>query len=831
MNRSKKLMKIGLSILTIAIIALLYITPPTQAIDYTYDNLGRLIKVVYQPGQEISYSYDSGGNILSITAAGFDDTPPVTSSKLEGQAGQENWYRSDVKVSLSAQDNPEGTGVVKTEYSYDQKTWTTYTDPINFTTEGQTDLYYRSLDGADNLEAAQKTTIKIDKTAPLIEAATTTPATQYGWHNTNVTIHFTASDTLSGVAQVTPDIVLDQEGPGQAAEGSVTDLAGNTAQTSITVNIDKTPPVISGAPTTQPNAAGWYKENITIKYTASDQLSGVDTVSPDSIISSEGADQSATGTVTDKAGNSASVTIIGINLDKTAPVTISTPDRAANKNGWYNNDVQISLSATDKAGGSGVVKTEYSLDNTNWTDYTTPLTINSEGITNINYRSADLADNIEASNQLTIKIDKTPPTITGAPTIAPNQNGWWNTDVTIHYTAQDELSGIDTVTPDTIISTEGANQTLTGTAVDQAGNTASYTVDKINLDKTKPQINITSPGENQEYILNQKVNAAWTTSDNLSGVETAQGTVADGNEFNTATVGENSFTVEATDLAGNQESKTIKYYVRYNYTSLSPANGKKILKGDPFFLVRFKLSDAQGQSVTNAVAKLYLTGPDGKEIEAISRTHVALGLVAGVTDPNAGGLIGDLQDLIKDQIDLEDKEINQILTLIHTGVDSLGQQTAGNQFHYYLLSQQYIFDPYTCNLQTGQYQLRIALDDGTSKYTNIEIYQIQIPLLNQTLPKLTLPGLGSSQPVNSQNQPGTGSTIIQSGAADSNSTTTAPGTGLSTPADTITQPAATSAGAGNPETTFGSQDAADANSFTNNVSSTSPSGQGTPGNN
>lgn len=347
MNRFRSPQTTGIFIIALAIITLLYIAQPVKAIDYTYDSLGRLIKVVYQPGQEISYSYDSGGNILSITATGFDDTPPVTSIKLEGEAGQDNWYRSDVKVSLSAEDDPEGTGVVKTEYSYDEKTWTTYTDPIVFTAEGQTDLYYRSLDGADNLEAAQKTTIKIDKTASVIEAATTPPATAFGWHNSNVTVHFNASDALSGI----------------------------------------------------------------------------DTVSPDAVISSEGANQSVTGIVTDKAGNTASVTVDGINLDKTPPVTISTSDREANQHGWYKDNVEVSLSATDKEGGSGVVKTEYSMDNNNWTDYTTPITISTEGINNIYYRSADLADNHEASNQLTIKIDKTPPTISGAPTTEANKNG------------------------------------------------------------------------------------------------------------------------------------------------------------------------------------------------------------------------------------------------------------------------------------------------------------------------------------------------------------------------------------------------------------------------
>jgi YD repeat-containing protein len=36
------------------------------AISYEYDDLGRLIEVIYDSGQKIVYTYDAGGNILSV---------------------------------------------------------------------------------------------------------------------------------------------------------------------------------------------------------------------------------------------------------------------------------------------------------------------------------------------------------------------------------------------------------------------------------------------------------------------------------------------------------------------------------------------------------------------------------------------------------------------------------------------------------------------------------------------------------------------------------------------------------------------------------------------
>jgi YD repeat-containing protein len=55
------------------------------AIDYTYDELHRLVKVEYESGQTIHYQYDAGGNLLSAS-----ETPQ-----------QEDWRRVMNSESLS----------------------------------------------------------------------------------------------------------------------------------------------------------------------------------------------------------------------------------------------------------------------------------------------------------------------------------------------------------------------------------------------------------------------------------------------------------------------------------------------------------------------------------------------------------------------------------------------------------------------------------------------------------------------------------------------------------------------------------------------------------
>src|SRR4029077_20261638 len=83
--------------------------------------------------------------------------------------------------------------------------------------------------------------------------------------------------------------------------------------------------------------------------------------------------------------------------------------------------------------------------------------------------------------------DTTPPTITASISPVPNEQGWNNTNVTVTFTCADSGSGIATCPAPVTVTTEGANQTVSGTAVDKAGNTAIATV-SLKIDKTPPVV-------------------------------------------------------------------------------------------------------------------------------------------------------------------------------------------------------------------------------------------------------------------------------------------------------------------------------------------------------
>ena len=145
-------------------------------------------------------------------------------------------------------------------------------------------------------------------------------------------------------------------------------------------------------------------------------------------------------------------------------------------------------------------------------------------------------------------------------TPSPNAAGWNNSDVTVTFECAESGSGIDTCPDSQTVTAEGANQIVEGTATDLGGNTATATV-SINLDKTAPTVIITSPVQNAVFQTLENVLAAWAASDSLSGIESESGTIAAGSPIDTSTQGLNTFTVTATDLAGNSTMVTHSYSV------------------------------------------------------------------------------------------------------------------------------------------------------------------------------------------------------------------------------------------------------------------------------
>ena len=265
---------------------------------------------------------------------------------------------------LTAADNLGGSGVKQVSYSatgaqaIPPTTINGSSASFVISTEGISTISFFSTDNAGNVEGRNTLTIKLDKTPPTITPARTPAPNTNGWNNTSVTVSFQCADSLSGLAVGSPpaSTTLSAEGANQSVIGTCTDVAGNSASATVSaINIDKTSPTVAPARTPAPNASGWNNTNVTVSFQCADSLSGLAAGSPPAptILSTEGANQLVTGTCTDLAGNSASATVSGINIDKTPPTVACS---ASPNILWPPNNklvpVNVSVSVTDSLSGS-----------------------------------------------------------------------------------------------------------------------------------------------------------------------------------------------------------------------------------------------------------------------------------------------------------------------------------------------------------------------------------------------------------------------------------------------------------------------------------------------
>lgn len=112
----------------------------------------------------------------------------------------------------------------------------------------------------------------------------------------------------------------------------------------------------------------------------------------------------------DAVGNRATQaqTIVFTNHDTSQPNTTATLSGTKGSDGWYTTSVTVTLAAADGTDGSGVMKTEYSLDNVSWQLYSAPFVVDRDGKSIVYFKSTDTAGNIESpAKTKEITINKT----------------------------------------------------------------------------------------------------------------------------------------------------------------------------------------------------------------------------------------------------------------------------------------------------------------------------------------------------------------------------------------------------------------------------------------
>lgn len=194
--------------------------------------------------------------------------------------------------------------------------------------------------------------------------------------------------------------------------------------------------------------------------------------------------------------------------DTTPPAIVRTVSPEANAAGWHRQDVSVGWSVTDPESGisssSGCGLSTLVAETAGST--LTCTATNGAGLT--------------SSQSVTVKLDRTPPTITGSRVPAANAHGWNNSNVTANFACADGLSGVAACTSPVTLVGEGAGQSAGGSAVDLAGNTASAAVSGISIDKTAPAVTTSrTPPANVSGWNTTSVTGRFTATDSLSGID------------------------------------------------------------------------------------------------------------------------------------------------------------------------------------------------------------------------------------------------------------------------------------------------------------------------
>ncbi len=338
-----------------------------------------------------------------------------------------------------------------------------------------------SADGT--LSSSGSVTVYRDATNPTASASRSPAANASGWNNTDVTVTFSGTDANSGIAFCTAPITLSADGTGQSATGNCTDNAGNVSSNATinNVNIDKTPPTIALLSRTPANGNGWNNGSVTVTWSCTDALSGVVSSTITQTVSTEGANQSVTGTCQDLAGNTSSNTQSGINIDTTPP-TLNLPSNiTAEATGPSGAAVNYSASASDN------LDTSLTFGCSPVSGSTFPL-----GTTPVTCTAQDDAGNTASGGFNVTVQDTTPPALTLPADITLEATSASGAGATFSASATDIVDGS---LPVTCVPPSGSTfplgtTTVTCTAQDDAGNIASDGFDVIVQDTTPPALTV-----------------------------------------------------------------------------------------------------------------------------------------------------------------------------------------------------------------------------------------------------------------------------------------------------------------------------------------------------
>ena len=193
----------------------------------------------------------SGNTVLTVVSP--DTTAPTTTAVVSPAANAASWNKANVTVTLTATDNPGGSGVQNLFYASTLTGGPTIggsvaaaTTSLLVVAEGTTTVNYHARDVAGNIEGDRTIVIRLDRTAPALTVPANMTVNATSPSGAVVTFTPTATDATSGVASLSSSPASGSTFPigTTTVTAAAIDIAGNTATGTFDVIVNPTRPFI-----------------------------------------------------------------------------------------------------------------------------------------------------------------------------------------------------------------------------------------------------------------------------------------------------------------------------------------------------------------------------------------------------------------------------------------------------------------------------------------------------------------------------------------------------------------------------------------------------------
>ncbi len=333
---------------------------------------------------EVRVRVDGTDHVWAGTIGVFapDTTPPVVAYTTEPAASNAHgWFRRAVRATLAASDT--GTGVWMLRWAVGTDPYTEVrgdTATVDFTTEGVHSLRSSAVDYQQNASTESTRTIRIDLTDPVVVIGGLTEDQQIE-EGAEVIVDYSCDDALSGVLScdgpAASGEALDTTTPGSYSyEVVATDRAGNLTRLSrsyTVLAVDTVAPQLD-VDLPAPPATGWHTRAVTLRFSASDEESGIALIhweygTGSGVVVGSSTEPDAeleladTGSYTvevwaeDAAGNRSTTQRHQVRVDVDAPrIELTSPEEPASilPNGHYAQHERVTVDFTCSDRGSGL---------------------------------------------------------------------------------------------------------------------------------------------------------------------------------------------------------------------------------------------------------------------------------------------------------------------------------------------------------------------------------------------------------------------------------------------------------------------------------------------